>query len=37
MEAGRGRDGEKHISACECAALLFSSQAQRVTLVRLGL
>lgn len=36
MEAGRGGEGEKPISACECAALLLSSQAQCVTLVSTG-
>lgn len=36
MEAGCGGEGEKHISACECAALLLSSQAQFVTLVSTG-
>lgn len=36
MEAGRGGEGEKRISACECAPLLLSSQAQCVTLVSTG-
>lgn len=36
MKAGRGGEGEKQISACECAALLLTSQAQCVILVSNG-
>lgn len=36
MEAGRGGEAERRISARECAALLLSSQAQCVPLVSTG-